>query len=230
MKSRLLGAMCAISILFTPTAANAVLATDAVLNFDSGIPGDPFDNSVPPLSGSYFSMRVSTATTIYTVISPFDGIQLGIAQPASGSHGGSPNGTESPGIDNPWEFFANTGMHETVAPITILSDDNNGNVTLDFGGWSIEWNGIDMPLGGSSSFPEDTGIATMNCASTCEAGDIFILEYAAHVEPGNPSGFGGVPYDLHLEGTVSTVPVPATAWLFGSGLLGLVGIARRKKT
>jgi hypothetical protein len=27
-----------------------------------------------------------------------------------------------------------------------------------------------------------------------------------------------------------TVPVPAAFWLFGSGLLGLVGIARRKKT
>jgi len=27
---------------------------------------------------------------------------------------------------------------------------------------------------------------------------------------------------------VSTVPLPAAAWLFGSGLLGLVGIARRK--
>lgn len=28
--------------------------------------------------------------------------------------------------------------------------------------------------------------------------------------------------------TVSTVPVPAAAWLFGSGLLSLIGIARRK--
>jgi hypothetical protein len=28
---------------------------------------------------------------------------------------------------------------------------------------------------------------------------------------------------------VTTVPVPAAVWLFGSGLLGLVGIARRKK-
>ena len=28
---------------------------------------------------------------------------------------------------------------------------------------------------------------------------------------------------------VSTVPVPAAAWLFGSGLLGLIGVARRKK-
>ncbi|MDH5191737.1 MAG: VPLPA-CTERM sorting domain-containing protein [Gammaproteobacteria bacterium] len=30
-------------------------------------------------------------------------------------------------------------------------------------------------------------------------------------------------------GDVSTVPVPAAVWLFGSGLIGLVGFARRKK-
>ena len=30
-------------------------------------------------------------------------------------------------------------------------------------------------------------------------------------------------------GIASVVPIPAAAWLFGSGLLGLVGMARRKK-
>jgi hypothetical protein len=30
--------------------------------------------------------------------------------------------------------------------------------------------------------------------------------------------------------SVATVPLPAAAWLFGSGLLGLIGLARRKKT
>jgi hypothetical protein len=29
---------------------------------------------------------------------------------------------------------------------------------------------------------------------------------------------------------VSSVPVPAAIWLFGSGLLGLIGVARRKKS
>ena len=35
----------------------------------------------------------------------------------------------------------------------------------------------------------------------------------------------GSPSDV---GAVSAVPVPAAAWLFGSGLIGMVGIARRK--
>lgn len=35
---------------------------------------------------------------------------------------------------------------------------------------------------------------------------------------------------LFLEGTVSPVPVPAAAWLFGSALLSMVGMARRRKT
>ena len=29
--------------------------------------------------------------------------------------------------------------------------------------------------------------------------------------------------------TVTAVPVPTAAWLFGSGLIGLIGVARRKK-
>jgi len=31
------------------------------------------------------------------------------------------------------------------------------------------------------------------------------------------------------DGDVSAVPLPAAVWLFGSGLLGLIGIARKKK-
>ena len=33
-----------------------------------------------------------------------------------------------------------------------------------------------------------------------------------------------------IDAQVSAVPVPAAAWLFGSGLLGLVGVARRKNS
>jgi hypothetical protein len=36
--------------------------------------------------------------------------------------------------------------------------------------------------------------------------------------------------NLSIVTDVSAVPVPAAVWLFGSGLLGLVGVARRKKS
>jgi hypothetical protein len=32
---------------------------------------------------------------------------------------------------------------------------------------------------------------------------------------------------LHVT-SISAVPVPAAVWLFGSGLLGLIGVARRR--
>lgn len=32
-----------------------------------------------------------------------------------------------------------------------------------------------------------------------------------------------------IRGFLAPVPVPAAVWLFGSGLLGLVGVARNKK-
>ncbi len=32
------------------------------------------------------------------------------------------------------------------------------------------------------------------------------------------------------DGDIGAVPIPSAVWLFGSGLLGLIGIARRKKT
>lgn len=42
------------------------------------------------------------------------------------------------------------------------------------------------------------------------------------------STYGRAVYDGDV-GSSSVVPLPATVWLFGSGLIGLVGITRRKK-
>jgi len=50
---------------------------------------------------------------------------------------------------------------------------------------------------------------------------------------GMDTGASGIDFERHeiptpgFSNSVSAVPVPAAAWLFGSGLLGLVGVSRR---
>ena len=45
---------------------------------------------------------------------------------------------------------------------------------------------------------------------------------------GTPDGTGSVAI-FNGTGSATVVPVPAAVWLMGSGLLGLVGVARRRK-
>ena len=244
LASAVVGALGAVA----SNSAHAALASDAVLNFDPGVAGGNYGFI---LSGSYFGMDSNSDGNITkaerTGISQNDGLILGTAQAASGSHLGAPGCTndggvtcdntgEFPGIDNPWAFFGNTGMHQTTSAATVLTASGN-NATIDFSGWSVTWNGIaDIPMGAGAHSGGTDGVAVVSCSGgtgNCEAGTNFVLDYFATVPPGDPSNFGGVAYLLHLEGTIGEgappIPVPAAIWLFGSGLLGLVGVARRRK-
>jgi len=208
---------------------NASLTSSAVLQFTLGSTTDP--DCLPPdcktsftdIYGSYFAMDTNgngIEANEKTPIGSFNGIHIGSSQAAGGSHTGGINGSESPNIDAPWTFFGGTGMHQTTSRITATSVTANG-ATLDMSGWNWNWNGIpSIPL-------VQQGAAIMNCTpgSSCSNSSSYTLDAAFHV---NGAGFTTVSYALHLEGHVSNVPVPAAIWLFGSGLIGLFGIARRK--
>ncbi len=217
-------------------SASAALTSSATLDFNLGAPGTVACNygTTPPCNkasyaqtdivGSYFSMDTNgdgvVAVGEKTPIGSFNGLHFGTAQGASGSHSGTVDNSENPNIDMAWNFFGNTGMHQTLSPTT---DNGDGTINLD---WNVTWNGLpSIPLVATSS-------TTLVCdTATCSDSSNYTIDGAFHVAG---AGFTTVGYTVHLEGHVSqptsTVPVPAAAWLFGSGLMGLAGVARRRKS
>lgn len=219
-----------------PTTASAAVTG---LNADSGVASCILGGTVPNCvyglqtvnTGSWFAMDTNgngvTEPGEKVALETTGTIDFANTTAAAGSHAGVIDGSESPVFDI-WEFFGGTGMNYLTS---AMSD--NGDGTIDMSGWTVGWNGIAaIPMGGdNANFASDTGLATLTCGMDCDVNDSFTLEYAAHVPMGDASGFGGVGYSLYLEGSVasvSAIPVPAAVWLFGSGLLGLVGVARRK--
>ena len=249
---------------FYAQTASAALAPNANLSFDPMViacasdtdPGTSPDNCAYGTrydSGSYFAFDnngdgVFNTITEYTSISSNNGINVNTTQAMVEDFAAR------------FIFFANTASLTTVSDTTILSDDGNGNVTMDFSGLNlvrysdntnfredIILSGGTQDCGTSSdgictnTFPDTydlSGIqnrgdstAVITCANTCELNDTFTLDYSTIVAYDHPNGWGGIMSSVHLEGTIgaSAVPIPAATWLFGSGLLGLIGVARRKQ-
>ncbi|MCP3870701.1 MAG: VPLPA-CTERM sorting domain-containing protein, partial [Gammaproteobacteria bacterium] len=82
---------------------------------------------------------------------------------------------------------------------------------------------------GTFNFVTDAGpvpIATLTFTAVGAVGSSTLITV------GDGAGAGGgwsPPNDVYEAGTVNVVPIPAAVWLFGSGLLGLVGVARRRQ-
>ncbi len=231
MKKTMINAALALS--FGLAAGGAQAATVGLGDTGSITAGvyayDTLGNASNVSSGSYFGMDTDhngkISGTEKTAISQGTaGLVFGVTTTAGASHSGAPTAGDTNKIDAPWAFFGNTGSdYNNVA---IAGSTTSG---VNMSGWTVTWNGIPaINMGGSAwgtGFTSGVGNLVWNGVNH----GAYTLDYHATVPLGDPSGFGGVQYALHLTGTVSTVPVPAAAWLMGSGLVGLVGVARRKK-
>ena len=96
-------------------------------------------------------------------------------------------------------------------------------------------------LGADSNFSNNIG---GGCMGVDPSGALpLVLDTATNLLDYTPGqqGIGGSPlrdgpftgsnFNFEITSlTVTSVPVPAAVWLFGSGLLGLIGVARRKRS
>lgn len=78
------------------------------------------------------------------------------------------------------------------------------------------WFVLGVSTDGGATWISDSGVTELGANA-----------YRVFFQLDGPGAGSVVSADVQVVQTVQAVPVPAAAWLFGSGLLGLVGIARR---
>ncbi len=125
-----------------------------------------------------------------------------------------PMGTSGLLIDNAFNFNNLFGFVDILALNSGLSgDDATG---LDLSNFAVDYNGTVIGQA------PDAGTLVENFDPVAGT---FSADWQALIVGGPFNGNTGY---WHMEGTYSTVPIPAAAWLLGSGLLGLVTFGRRK--
>lgn len=117
----------------------------------------------------------------------------------------------------------------STLPVNALYVDVNGVQGYE-GGGNLELSNYSLLLdlgiwGAGQSLSLDYHLASavsVNAPSSC---GYECFNVSAQI--GDPSGTSGVPILGTITGAAA-VPVPSAVWLFGSGLLGVVGVARRR--
>lgn len=120
--------------------------------------------------------------------------------------GGTPTGTFATTID----FFTPDGSGGVLASVS-LSDDVTS--FFSYGGWQLNLDSLIVASDTKAGFLHLTGTGLVSGNG-----------YDATNATWSFSANDATAYSM----SVTAVPVPAAVWLFGSGLLGLIGMARRK--
>lgn len=243
--------ICILSTLGIPAAQAASLTGIMLIN-----PGLKAGGAYA--SGSYFAMGANNPNSNSAMLTPSlapgpGGIVLGshqnfvlnpdVPHPDNWDGKGGKPGTGYSGtpttpadIVNTFSFFG-TATYVGTNPISYQSGisrsaptadvdmsscvGNTCTLSVDLSAWEVMWNGSAFEQGPR---PLNTGPFVAATGTYDLLTHAYSLSWASQI---NGGPFNGVTGYWHLEGTM--VPVPAAIWLLASGLLGLVGLARRKR-
>lgn len=169
--------------------------------------------AVDPTTGGTYgtSNSIATFTNGSSPIYTFTAANADECVPGAGGC----TATSSNGLIPDGPYAAPTGTVDTTA----------GTITMNLPSFFAEYLGVDANVGTSN--PQKGSSANATGTYNPANGD-YTLSWTSIVYAPNNSTLNGQSTTWTLSGIATVVPLPATSWLMGSGLLSLVGIARRK--
>ncbi len=209
---------------FKKTALAAVICTTALIS--TAASAATYD----VVGGTFLMPTVSPGGAISDIVgigswtegsAAFDGSAFGVTDTCGGCDTiDSTAGLSGLGLldffgGNVTTYFAPTGIDGATHAGPII--DVAGG-TADMGSFYANWNGTEFNQGAAAAVVADNGDGTLT------------LSWDSLIVGGSFNGKTGF-WTMTVQATApAPVPVPAAVWLFGSGLVGLAGIARRRKT
>ncbi len=217
MKSSILGTVCACALAVFVTPATAV-----TINYSntsgSSVDLDPTDGCGGIGSIGCFSFSAGNSIQITS------GTASGFTGGISGIFG--------------------VGTITPSGPVESANASGTGNLSIFDGSQLLtaDLNWIDIATFGTAGILNTTGSANLtNIVYAGTNGDLLALsnvgtgiqtatfQFTSPTSLTNLFTTATATTSTSFSGSITPVPIPAAVWLFGSGLIGLVGVARRKK-
>ena len=178
-------------------------------------------------TASASTYTISVTQMVFGSVSAVTGTATNTEGTASGSFGGT-------FFYQPWTAtvvaaFEGVGAHQFAGTDTQGTFDYNFNLSagqVAFG-LSFDWS-VNLGIPVLAIFDCGAGTTGSTCTGTGGTGPNGGVPMQTNPFPGQDPAFNGFISAGSIDSTPE-VPVPAAAWLLGSGLLGLVGVARRRK-